>query len=137
MINANVIPTAFYSLQNIIDSLNSVSNAATEKADNAECVKREYTYCPKADYYEIENGFMLEVELPGVKKEALDVQVEKNILTVKASRERKDNKVNYERSFRLAEDIDLENIQVALENGILAFTLTKKQQAGARKLNIA
>lgn len=136
MINANVIPTAFYGLQNLIDSLNSI-NAAAEKNETAECVKREYTYCPKADYYEIENGFMLEVELPGVKKEALDVQVEKNILTVKASRERKDNKVNYERSFRLAEDIDLENIQVALENGILAFTLTKKQQAGARKLNIA
>lgn len=135
MINANVIPTAFYGLQNLIDSLNSI-NAAAEKNESAECVKREYTYSPKADYYEVENGFTLEVELPGVKKEDLDIQVEKNILTVKATRTRKDNTVHYDRSFRLADDIDTDNIQVTLENGILAFGLVKKQQAAARKLNV-
>lgn len=132
MMNANVIPTAFYGLQNLIDSLNNLN-----ANDKAECVKREYTYSPKADYYEVENGFVLEVELPGVKKENLDIQVEKNILTVKASRERKENKVNYERSFRLADEIDTENIQVSLENGILTFNLVKKQQAAARKLTVA
>lgn len=135
MMNANVIPTAFYGLQNLIDSLNSL-NSANEKNENVQCVKREFTYSPKADYYEVENGFILEVELPGVKKEDLDIQIEKNILTVKASRSRKDNKVNYERSFRLAEDIDTENIQVSLADGILNFALAKKQQAAARKLNV-
>lgn len=134
MMNTNVIPTAFYGLQNLIDSLNNLG--ANEAADKAECVKREYTYSPKADFYEVENGFTLEVELPGVKKEDLDMQIEKNILTVKASRARKESKVNYERSFRLADDIDTENIQVSLENGILSFGLVKKQQAAARKLNL-
>ena len=80
---------------------------------------------------------MLEVELPGVKKEDLDVQIEKNIITVKATRERKDSKFTYERSFRLADDIDTENIKVTLENGVLSFALAKKQQAAARKLTIA
>lgn len=138
MMNANVIPTAFYGLQNLIDSLNSLNSAneKNENAEKAECVKREFTYSPKADYYEVENGFTLEVELPGVRKENLDIQIEKNILTVKATRERKENKMNYERSFRLADDIDTENIQVTLENGILAFGLVKKQQAAARKLNV-
>lgn len=134
MMNANVIPTAFYGLQNLIDSLNSLN--ANDKTEKAECVKREYTYSPKADYYEVENGFVLEVELPGVKKEDLDMQIEKNILTVKASRSRKDNTVHYERNFRLADDIDTDNIQITLENGILSFGLVKKQQAAARKLNV-
>lgn len=80
---------------------------------------------------------MLEVELPGVKKEDLDLQVEKNILTVKATRSRKDEKFTYERSFRLADDIDTENIGVSLENGVLSFSLSKKQQTAARKLTIA
>ena len=79
---------------------------------------------------------MLEVELPGVKKEDLDVQVEKNIITVKATRARKESKFTYERSFRLADDIDTENIKVSLENGVLSFALAKKQQAAARKLTI-
>lgn len=125
MINANVIPTAFYGIQNFLDSLNAAN------------AQGECNYTPKADYYEVENGFMLEVELPGVKKEDIDIQVEKNIVTVKATRERKDAKVTYERSFRLADDIDTENIKVSLENGVLAFALAKKQQAAARKLTVA
>ena len=125
MINTQLFPTALYGIQNFIDSLNNASNA-----------QGEYTYTPKADYYEVENGFMLEVELPGVKKEDLDIQIEKNIITVKATRTRQDSKFTYERSFRLADDIDTEKIKVSLENGVLAFSLAKKQQAAARKLTI-
>ncbi|MCF0222505.1 MAG: Hsp20/alpha crystallin family protein [Fibrobacter sp.] len=136
MINANVIPTTFFGLQNLIDGLTGM-NAACERNESAENVKRECTCSPKADCYEVENGFTLEVELPGVKKDDTDIQVEKNILTVKASRTRKDTTVRYERSFRLAEDIDTDNIQVSLENGILSFSLAKKQQAAARKLSVA
>jgi len=124
MINTQILPTAFYGIQNFIDSLNAAN------------AQGECNYTPKAEYYEVENGFMLEVELPGVKKENLDLQVEKNILTVKATRERKDSKVTYERSFRLADDIDTDNIKVSMENGILAFALAKKQQASARKLEV-
>lgn len=125
MINAQILPTAFYGLQNFIDSLN---------ADNA---KAESAFTPNAEYYEVENGFVLEVELPGVKKEDLDVQVEKDIITVKATRARKDGKIAYERSFRLADDIDTDNIKAALENGILKFELAKRTQAAARKIDIA
>ena len=124
MINAQILPTAFYGIQNFLDNF------------NAEAAKGECTYTPKADYYEVDNGFMLEVELPGVKKEDLDIQVEKNIITVKATRNRKESKFTYERSFRLADDIDTENIKVSLENGVLSFALSKKQTAAARKLTI-
>jgi len=124
MMQSQIFPTALCNIQNFIDSLNEASK-------QAHCA-----FTPKADYYETENGFMLEVELPGVKKEDLDIQVEKNILTVKATRMRKDEKSTYERSFRLADDIDTNNIKVSLENGILSFALAKKQQAAARKLTI-
>ena len=125
MMNTQIIPNAFYGIQNFIDSLNAAN------------AKGECTYTPKADYYETEKGFALEVEIPGVKKEDLDIQVEKNILTVKATRARKDEKFTYERSFRLADDIDTDNIKVSLENGILKFDLAKKAQAAARKITIA
>ncbi len=109
MINAQILPTAFYGIQNFLDNF------------NAEAAKGECTY----------------TELPGVKKEDMDIQVEKNIITVKATRVRsKDEKFTFERSFRLAEDIDPENIKVSLENGILKFDLSKKAQAAARKLTI-
>ncbi len=47
-----------------------------------------------------------------------------------------ESKFTYERSFRLADDIDTENIKVSLENGVLSFALSKKQAAAARKLTI-
>lgn len=118
------IPSTFYGIQNFLDNLNACN------------AQNECSYTPKADYYEVDNGFMLEVELPGVKKEDLDIQVEKNIITVKATRARKESKFTYERSFRLADDIDTENIKVTLENGVLSFLLAKKQAAAARKLTI-
>lgn len=118
------IPSTFYGIQNFLDNLNACN------------AQNECCYTPKADYYEVDNGFMLEVELPGVKKEDLDIQVEKNIITVKATRARKECKCTYERSFRLADDIDTENIKVSLENGVLSFALSKKQAAAARKLTI-
>ena len=94
MINAQILPTAFYGIQNFLDNLNA-------------------------------------------KKEDMNIQVEKNIITVKATRVRsKDEKFTFERSFRLADDIDTENIKVSLENGILKFDLSKKAQAAARKLTI-
>ena len=68
MMNTQIIPNAFYGIQNFIDSLNAAN------------AKGECTYTPKADYYETEKGFALEVEIPGVKKEDLDVQVEKKSL---------------------------------------------------------
>ena len=138
--NASVIPAAILDARNFLDRMNWFGAAVAEKEENeenSESAKREFTCCPKADSYTTESGFTLEVELPGVKKENLDVQLEKNILTVKATRERENEKKNYERNFRLAEDIDTENIQLTLENGILAFAFVKKQQAAPRKLNVA
>lgn len=125
MLNTQILPTAFLGIQNFIDSMNAAN------------AQNECSYTPKADYYEVENGFKLEVELPGVKKEDLDMQIEKNILTVKATRVRKDEKFTYERSFRLADDIDTDNIGAAFENGVLSFSLSKKQQAAARKISVA
>ena len=124
MLNTQILPSAFYGLQNFLDNFNACN------------AQGECAYTLKADYYEVDNGFVLEVELPGVKKEDLDVQVEKNIITVKATRARKDSKYTYERSFRLADDIDPENIKVSFENGVLTFSLAKKQQASARKLTV-
>ena len=68
MLNTQILPSAFYGLQNFLDNFNACN------------AQGECAYTPKADYYEVDNGFVLEVELPGVKKEDLDVQVEKNII---------------------------------------------------------
>ena len=92
--------------------------------------------------------FRIEVDLPGVKKEDIELQVEENILTVKAVRKIK-NEVKREdyylmessfglisRSFVLPDGIDRESINAKYENGRLVITLEKEASRKAKKLTI-
>lgn len=93
---------------------------------------------PKASVSEKGGIYTLEVELPGVKKSDIDVNVEGDTLSIKAMRKKASSEMHYERSFKLAEEVNPESAEAFLENGILTFKFTKKQTASPnqRKLVI-
>ena len=92
--------------------------------------------------------FVIEVDLPGVDKDDIELIVEDNILTVKAVRKMKKEvkKDDYylcesnfgiiSRSFVLPEGIDLEKVDAKYENGKLIITLEKEESRKAKKLSI-
>ena len=92
--------------------------------------------------------FVIEVDLPGVSKDDIELIVEDNILTVKAARKMKKEvkKDDYylcesnfgiiSRSFVLPEGIDLEKVDAKYENGKLIITLEKEESRKAKKLSI-
>jgi len=89
---------------------------------------------PIHDVIETDKEFIVETMLAGVKKEDINVDIENDVLTIKAERkEVKDLKYNrkesffgkYERSFKLPEGIDRENIQASLEEGMLKLVVPK------------
>ncbi|MBR3767792.1 MAG: Hsp20/alpha crystallin family protein [Clostridia bacterium] len=94
----------------------------------------------KTDIRKTDEGFVLEAELPGFKKEDISVGIEGDVLTVKAehSTEKEDSEKNenfvriertrssYERRFDVSE-IDVENIGAKYENGVLVLTLPGKE----------
>ncbi|MBQ8235275.1 MAG: Hsp20/alpha crystallin family protein [Clostridia bacterium] len=95
--------------------------------------------------------FLIEAELPGFKKEEIDISLEKDVLTVRAQRkEEKEEKDasgyvrkerhygSYSKSFDLS-GIDSEQISASLENGILTLKLPKKEKEvpTARKIALA
>ena len=95
----------------------------------------------RTDVEETENAWVLEADLPGVAKEAIDLQIEDDILTIRAERkaERKEEDAEknyvriersrgvYSRSFDVSE-VDTEAIGAKFENGVLTVTLPKKAQ---------
>jgi len=94
------------------------------------------------------DAFVIEVDLPGVKKEDIDVSVEDHILTVKAVRKMK-NEVKRDdyylcesdfglisRSFVLPEGIDTDKIDARYEDGRLIITLEKEESRKAKKLSV-
>ena len=92
--------------------------------------------------------FKIEIDLPGVRKEDIDLQVEENILTIKAVRKMK-NEVKKEdyylcesnfgmisRSFVLPEGIDTSKVDAHYEDGRLYVTLEKEESRKAKSIAV-
>jgi HSP20 family protein len=91
----------------------------------------------KVDISEDEHAFHLDAELPGIQKESIALNIEDDVLTIKAERtqEEEQKKKDYHRiersygsfsrSFNIGELIDQEHIGAAFENGVLHVTLPK------------
>jgi len=89
---------------------------------------------PIHDVIENDKEFQVEMLLAGLKREDINIDVEKDVLTIKAERrEEKDLKYNrketyfgkYERSFKLPDNVDRENINASLVDGILKLIIPK------------
>ncbi len=88
----------------------------------------------RTDIRKTEDGYLLEAELPGFKKEDISVDIENEILTIKAhknrdSEEKTDSYIRterswgeYQRSFNV-KGIDTDAVKAKYENGVLALTL--------------
>ena len=93
----------------------------------------------KVDISEDEHAFHLDAELPGLTKENISLNIEDDVLTIKAERSQNEEQKkkdyhrieriygSFSRSFNIGELIDQENIGAAFENGVLHVTLPKMQ----------
>ncbi|MFC5728697.1 MULTISPECIES: Hsp20/alpha crystallin family protein [Nocardioides] len=91
--------------------------------------------------------FVLEFDLPGVSKESIDIDVERNVLTVKAERvagngdwqrlasERTHGQ--FSRQLVLGDNLDLERIEAGYDNGVLRLVIPVAEKAKPRKVQIA
>jgi HSP20 family protein len=98
-------------------------------------------FTPPVDVVEDEQKFELYADLPGVTQEDLDIQVEKDVLTIKGTRklERKGERVSgaFSRSFTLPKHVDVTQIAASLKDGVLLLTLPKRPEAQPRQIKIA
>jgi HSP20 family protein len=92
------------------------------------------------DVYENDNERVVRLEIPGVPKKNIELELENAILSVRAKREEKDNgestTIDLSRSISVGEDIDPEKIQANLDNGILTIVLPKHEQAKPKQITI-
>ena len=100
----------------------------------------------KVDIKEEDNQYLLEAEIPGVKKDQIKVDYDRNYLTISVEQqeeinEEKDHYICRERRLGKAsrtfhaKDIDPDGIEAAYEDGVLKVTLPKTKEA-QRKTSI-
>lgn len=119
--------TAVQETQNDADT-----RVMTPEADSA----ASQTYLPAADIIDREGETVLYMDVPGVDQDGLDITVEKNLLSIKASI--KDDEFegksliyteygigDYERSFTLSDEVDKERINASVKDGVLRIVLPK------------
>ena len=95
----------------------------------------------KTDVRELDNGYEIIVDLPGFKKDEIEVQLENGCLSISAAKgldkDEPDKKGKYirreryagamSRSFYVGEDVTEEDIHAKFENGILKLDVPKKE----------
>lgn len=99
------------------------------------------------DAYRVGDVFHVELDLPGVKPESIEVTVEKNVLTVKAERHWRTEGVEtvvcerptgtFSRELFLAETLDTEKISASYVNGVLRLAIPVAEEAKARRIQVS
>lgn len=79
-----------------------------------------------------ENGWSVEIPVPGYKPDQIDVTVEDRVLTVTGKNERR----SFQRSILLPDDVDAEAIDAKVEHGLLSLGLHLHPKAQPRKIEI-
>ena len=79
-----------------------------------------------------EDGWNVEIPVPGYKPDQIDVTVEDRVLTVTGKTERR----SFQRSILLPEDVDAEAIDAKVEHGMLTLALRLHPKAQPRKIEV-
>ena len=85
------------------------------------------------DAWREDESFVVELDLPGVEADSIDLDVERNVLTVRAERPRG----VFSRQLVLGDNLDLERISAAYADGVLRLTVPVAERAKPRKIRIA
>jgi HSP20 family protein len=100
------------------------------------------------DVHETDDAFTVETDLPGLKAEDINVSLHDNMLTISAETNREEQKENqnriiserrygsFQRSIRLPNAVNPDQVEAHFENGVLHLTLPKSEEAKPRQIEV-
>jgi HSP20 family protein len=106
------------------------------------------SWSPKADVFETEESLILQLDIPGVDPEQVDIQCEKGVLTIKGERlfsadrpKRQYYRIEnlygpFERQFELPHIVNTADVDARYYDGVLTLTFAKKEEVQPRKIAI-
>jgi HSP20 family protein len=105
-------------------------------------------YVPNTDIYETEDALTVVVEMPGVERDKVDIDIENDVLLIEGLIDfaryaemqpvyTEYNVGHYSRKFSLSSKIDQNKISAEMKDGVLTLTLPKAEAAKPRKIKIS
>ena len=140
-------------LNGVLSRMATISRAMDEAighADDSLSSSGQY-WVPAADAWETEHAFVVQLDLPGVTAEQVDVSFDRNTLTIRGTRtatvptpENGDLRVffaerlpgEFSRTLRFPQYVEASRIEASFNNGVLTVTVPKAEAAKPRKIEI-
>ncbi len=109
---------------------------------------RRDNFVPGIDIAETENQFEISAELPGMKKEDINISLDNSRLTISGERSLKEEEEgktfhrvetsygSFNRSFQLPDNVDEESIKASYEDGLLNITIAKREDKVKKQIEI-
>jgi HSP20 family protein len=107
----------------------------------------EGLFAPPVDVREDDAAYVVWLEVPGVRRDALDISLQNNVLTIKGTKEQAAVEGRYRRversygafvrSLHLPRNVDENGVTANLENGVLEVRLPKREEARARQIAVS
>ena len=128
------------------DRMNRLFEDATqrrsERGSGDEFERADWT--PAADIYETESGYIVAMDLPGINRDALEIDIDDNRLVVKGTRAISESKQHrterprgrFVRSFSVPASVDQGKIGAEYKEGVLQIRLPKRTEQKPKKIDI-
>jgi len=130
-------------------SLNTLMNSFCAPRAGCANVDGPTRHTPRAEILEGDRDYIIRMDLPGVNRENLEIEIEDQTLTVSATREhetpegyravrneRAGSNISYKRAFSLGRSVATDDVTANLEHGTLTLTLPKSEQARPRRIEV-
>lgn len=105
-------------------------------------------WTPAVDLHETDDAYTLEVDLPGMKKEDIELSITDDVVTLKGSRKQETEKKtdryhrversygSFQRSFRIPGGIDSGKVEACFDQGVLKITLPKPEERKPKQIEV-
>jgi HSP20 family protein len=140
---------AFRDIVALQNRMNSVFQDYTRQSQGDADAMSTTAFMPPVDIYEDAHKIVLNLEAPGMKQDAFDIQVENNTLSVRGERkfEAEQKEENYHRverrygtfyrAFTLPQTVNTEQVQASYDAGVLRIELVKRAEARPRQIKVS
>lgn len=127
---------------------NVTTKGATEPESQPSETRSEFALTPDVDIYEDSEGICVQADMPGVSRDRLDIQVNKDSLTIEGEAHidmpgdmealyADVRTTRFRRSFALSAELDTEKVDARLKDGVLTVHIPKRAEARPRKIEVS
>lgn len=108
----------------------------------------DVSWAPRVDIYEKEDSYVVRADLPGIKKEDIEIDLKDNTLAVRGEKKfngksDKENYVRIERKYgkfvrniRLSDNVDSGKIKASYKDGVLEINIPKREEALSKEIKV-